>query len=60
MAKKQDPEKIVREIKRTTRHNFSDEEKIRIVLEGLGGEECSEQQKAASSFMPGQTISPWT
>jgi transposase len=39
MAKKQDPEKIVREIKRKTRRKFSAEEKIRIVLEGLRGEE---------------------
>ena len=39
MSKKQDPEKIVREIKRKTRRKFSSEEKIRIVLEGLRGEE---------------------
>jgi len=39
MAKKRNPEKIVREIKRKTRRKFSSEEKIRIVLEGLGGEE---------------------
>jgi len=39
-AKKQtDPESIVREIKRKTRRKFSAEEKIRIVLEGLRGEE---------------------
>ena len=31
--------KIVREIKRRTRRKFSSEEKIRIVLEGLRGEE---------------------
>ena len=39
MSPKQDPEKIVREIKRRTRRKFSAEEKIRIVLEGLRGEE---------------------
>jgi transposase len=39
MNKKSDPEKIVREIKRKTRRKFSAEEKIRIVLEGLRGEE---------------------
>ena len=39
MSPKQDPEKIVREIKRKTRRKFSAEEKIRIVLEGLRGEE---------------------
>ena len=39
MAKRRDPEKVVREIKRVTRRKFSSEEKIRIVLEGLRGEE---------------------
>ena len=39
MNKRQDPEKIVREIKRKTRRKYSSEEKIRIVLEGLRGEE---------------------
>lgn len=33
------PESIVREIKRKTRRKFSAEEKIRIILEGLRGEE---------------------
>jgi transposase len=37
--KKQSPESIVREIKRKTRRKFSAEEKIRIVLEGLRGEQ---------------------
>ncbi len=39
MSKKPDPEKIIREIKRKTRRKFSSEEKIRIVLEGLRGEQ---------------------
>ena len=39
MSEKSDPEKVVREIKRKTRRKFSAEEKIRIVLEGLRGEE---------------------
>ena len=39
MNKRQDPEKIVREIKRKARRKYSSEEKIRIVLEGLRGEE---------------------
>jgi len=39
MNEKRTPEKIVREIKRKTRRKFSAEEKIRIVLEGLRGEE---------------------
>jgi transposase len=37
--KKGSPESVVREIKRRTRRKFTSEEKIRIVLEGLKGEE---------------------
>ncbi len=36
---KASPESIVREIKRRTRRKFTAEEKIRIILEGLRGEE---------------------
>ena len=39
MTKRRDPEKVVREIKRKTRRKFSSEEKLRVVLEGLRGEE---------------------
>ena len=39
MTKKSDPESVVREIRRKTRRKYSSEEKIRIVLEGLRGEE---------------------
>ena len=39
MSQKKDPEAVVREIKRKTRRKFSSEEKIRIILEGLRGEE---------------------
>lgn len=39
MAEKPGPEAQVREIRRRTRHRYSAEEKIRIVLEGLKGEE---------------------
>ena len=39
MAKTGSTEKVVREIRRHTRRRFSAEEKIRIVLEGLRGEE---------------------
>ena len=39
MKKQSDPESVVREIKRKTRRKFSAEEKIRIVLYGLRGEE---------------------
>ena len=37
--KKSGPEAIVREIKRNTRRKFTAEEKIRIILEGLRGED---------------------
>ena len=37
--KKSSPESIVREIKRKARREYSAEEKIRIVLEGLRGEQ---------------------
>ena len=39
MSSKSDPEARVREIRRKTRRRYSCEEKIRIVLEGLKGEE---------------------
>ena len=39
MNNRKDPEAIVREIKRKTRRKYSSEEKIRIVLEGLRGEQ---------------------
>ena len=39
MAKAGSTEKVVWEIRRRTRRRFSAEEKIRIVLEGLRGEE---------------------
>ncbi len=39
MAKKELAEKAVRDIRRKTRRRFSAEEKIRIVIEGLRGEE---------------------
>jgi transposase len=39
MVEKTDSEAVVREIKRRTRKKYSSEEKIRIVLEGLRGEE---------------------
>ena len=39
MGNQSEPEKRVREIKRRTRRKFVAEEKIRIVLEGLKGEQ---------------------
>jgi transposase len=38
-SKEQTPEKVVQEIRRKPRRRFSAEEKIRLVLEGLRGEE---------------------
>ncbi len=39
MVKKESAEQAVRDIRRKTRRRFSAEEKIRIVIEGLRGEE---------------------
>ena len=39
MGKEASPERVVQDIRRKTRRRFSAEEKIRIVLEGLRGEE---------------------
>ena len=39
MTSKDPAEKVVRDIRRRTRRQYSSEEKIRIVLEGLRGEE---------------------
>ncbi len=39
MSTQSDPESVVREIKRRIRRKYSAEEKIRIVLDGLRGEE---------------------
>jgi len=36
---KQEPEAVVREIRRQTRRKFSSDDKIRIILEGLKGED---------------------
>jgi transposase len=52
MPKKDKAESIVREIRRKTRKKYSAEEKIRIVLEGLRGEE------SISSLCRREGISP--
>jgi transposase len=39
MRKKRSAEKTVRDIRRATRRHYSAEEKIRIVLDGLRGED---------------------
>ena len=43
MTKKQSAENIVRDIRRATRLNYSTEEKIRIALEGLWGEDSIDE-----------------
>ena len=52
---KQPAEDVIRDIRRATRRHFSAEEKIRIVLEGLRGEEsiaeiCRREGIAASMY----------
>ena len=39
MSTKTDPESVIRDIKRKTRKKYTSEEKIRIILEGMRGEE---------------------
>jgi transposase len=56
------PEKLVRDIRRATRKQYSAEEKIRIVLEGLRGEEniselCRREGIAASMYYGGRRSS---
>ena len=56
-ANGESPEKVVREIRRKTRRRFSAEEKIRIVLEGLRGDEkhryaLPERGPNAESLLP--------
>ena len=51
--KKSSPESIVREIKRKTRRKYSAEEKIRIVLEGLRGEQSITDLSRREGIHPG-------
>lgn len=48
------PEKVVREIKRRTRRNHAAEEKIRIVLEGLKGEQSIAELCRKEGIQPTQ------
>jgi transposase-like protein len=50
MGKGASSEKVVREIHRRTRRRFSAEEKIRIILEGLRGEESSRSCVGAKAW----------
>jgi transposase len=52
-AKKKSAESIVKDIKRQTRRKFSSEEKIRIVLEGLKGEESITEICRREGIVPG-------
>jgi len=47
------PESVVREIKRNTRRRITSEEKIRIVLEGLKGEESIAEICRREGIAPG-------
>ena len=49
---KTDPTSIIRDIKRRTRRKFNTEEKIRIVLEGLKGEESISEICRRESISP--------
>ena len=51
--KKPSPESIVREIKRKSRRKYSAEDKIRIVLEGLRGEESIADLCSREGIHPG-------
>ena len=52
MSNKADPEARVREIRRKTRRRYTCEEKIRIVLEGLKGEESVSELCRRESISP--------
>ena len=53
MSHAKSPEKVVQEIRRKTRRQFSAEEKIRIILEGLRGEESIAARRAEpESLLP--------
>ncbi|MQY57474.1 hypothetical protein GH140_04685 [bacterium] len=57
--KKPSPESIVRQIKRRTRCKFSAEEKIRIILEGMRGEQSfsgGRQEEAYRKYFSGSWL----
>ena len=57
MGNQSDPEKRVREIKRRTGRKFAAEEKIRIVLEGLKGEQSISELCRREGIQPAQYYS---
>jgi transposase len=50
---RESPESVVREIKRKTRRKFNSEEKIRIILEGLKGEDSIAEICRREGIAPG-------
>ncbi len=50
---RKNPESVVREIKRKTRRKFNSEEKIRIILEGLKGEDSIAEICRREGIAPG-------
>ena len=50
MAKRESAEKAIKDIRRKTRRHFSAEEKIRIVMEGLRGEDSIAEYKKIDQF----------
>ncbi len=52
MSKSNPAERAVRDIRRKTRKQYSAEEKIRIVVSGLRGEESSARQRAITAATP--------
>ncbi len=53
----QSPESVVREIKRKTRRKFHSDEKIRIILEGLKGEDSNKERFYIVLVLPRDTRS---
>ena len=53
---KQSPESVVREIKRKTRRKFNPEERIRIILEGLKGEDSIAAICRREGIAPSQPV----
>jgi transposase len=58
MAKGKSAEKTVRDIRRKTRRRFSAEEKIRIVMEGLRGEESVAKLCRREGCFPSGKVGP--
>jgi hypothetical protein len=63
-SRREPAEKVVRDIRRKTRRRFSAEEKIRIVIEGLRGEEsiaslCRREGIASATLPPESASERW-